>query len=73
MRISRWISENKQKDRIWNKEIFLKIGVVCIDEKMSDNCLKRFGHEHRRAINVAVRKSESIQVEKTKKVEEYQK
>ena len=67
MRILRWISENTPKDRIWNKEICLKIGVVCIDEQMRGNCLRWFCHVQRRAFNVVVRKSESIQVERMKK------
>ena len=33
MRMVRWICGNAQKDRIWNEEICLKIGVVPINGK----------------------------------------
>ena len=46
-----------------NEEIFLKIGVAPIDEKMRESCLRWFGHVQRRAINEPVRKSELIQVQ----------
>ena len=32
--------ENIGKDRIWNKDIRLKIGMVFIDEKTRENCLR---------------------------------
>ena len=48
-----------------NEEIFLKIGVAPIDEKMRESCLRWFGHVQRRVINEPVRKSELIQVEGT--------
>lgn len=41
------ISGNRQKDRIQNEEIFLKIGVAPIDEKMGRVHLRWFGHVHR--------------------------
>lgn len=44
MRMLRWISGNTWKDRIQNEEIHLKIGVVPIDEKMREDCLRWFGH-----------------------------
>ena len=56
-----------------NEEIFLKIGVAPIDEKMRESCLRWFGHVQRRAINEPVRKSELIQVEGMQKGEEDQK
>ena len=56
MRILRWTSENTWKDRIWNEEICLKIGVAPIDENMRKNHLRWFDHVQRRAINAPVRK-----------------
>ena len=44
MRMLRWISGNTWKDRIQNEEIHLKIGLVPIDEKMREDCLRWFGH-----------------------------
>lgn len=40
MRIVKWLSEDTQKDMIWNEEIHLKTGVAPIDEKMRDGCLR---------------------------------
>ena len=44
MRMLRWISGNTRKYRISNEEIYLKIGVTPIDEKMRESCLRCFGH-----------------------------
>ena len=56
MRMLRWISENTWKDRIWNEEIYLKIGVAPIDENMRKNHLRWFDHVQRRTINTPIRK-----------------
>ena len=70
MRMLRWISRNTRKYMIRNVEIRLKIGVTSINEKMRESRLRQFGLVQRRAIDAPVRKSESIQVEGVKKVEE---
>jgi len=44
MRMLRWISGNTRKYRISNEEIYLKIGVTPIDEKMRESRLRCFGH-----------------------------
>ena len=67
MRMLRWINGNTRKDRIRNEEIYLKIGVAPIDEKMIESNLKWLGHVQRISINASVRKSELIQVERIKK------
>ena len=72
LRILRWITGKTQKDMISNEEIRLKIRVAPIDEKMRESCLKWFGHVQKRVINTLMRKSELIQVEKQKKLEEDQ-
>ena len=73
MRMVRWICGNAQKDRIWNEEICLKIGVVPINgkekKKKRESHLKWFGHVQRRVINAMVRKSDLINVEEKKIVE----
>ena len=61
--------ENIWKDRIWNKEIYLDIGVAPIDEKMRESHLKWFDHVQMRASKEPVRKNKLIQVEGTKKIE----
>ena len=70
MRMLRWLSGNTRKYRIQNEKTSFKIAVTLIDEKMKESHLRWFGHVQRRAINALVRKSELIQVEGTKKVEE---
>jgi len=65
MRMLRWMSGNTRKDRIWNEEICLKIGVAPIDEKLREIRLRWFIHV--RVTNARVRKSKLIQVEKTKR------
>ena len=58
IRMLRWIKVNTQKDRIWNEEIHLKIGVASIDEKIWKISLKWFHHVRRgREINAVVKKS----------------
>ena len=44
MRVLRWISGNIRKDKIRNEDICLRIVVASSDEKMRENCLRRFGH-----------------------------
>ena len=39
MRMLRWVSKNKWKDRIQNKEICIKIGIAPSDEKIKENYL----------------------------------
>ena len=70
MRILRWTSENTWKDRIWNEEICLKIGVASIDENMRKNHLRWFDHVQRRAINAPVRKWVDLSWGNKKKVEQ---
>ena len=67
IRMLRWISGNTRKDKIQTKENCLKIRVTPIDEKMRESCLSWFGHVHRITKNERVKKSELIQVERTKK------
>ena len=67
MRMLRWVSKNKWKDRIQNKEICIKIGIAPSDEKMKENHLTQFDHVLRKVTNTMVIKSRLIQVEKTKK------
>ena len=50
--------ENIWKDRIWNKEIYLDIGVAPIDEKMRESHLKWFDYVQRRANKEPVRKKQ---------------
>jgi hypothetical protein len=45
---------------IQNEKICLKMWMTPIDEKIRENCLRWFGHVHKRAINVLVRKSKLI-------------
>ena len=41
------VSGNRRKDRVQNEEIFLKIGVAPINEKMRKMRLRWFGHVQR--------------------------
>ena len=66
----KWICENARKDRIWNEEIQLKIGVGPIDEMMKPNCLRWFGHMQKRVINALVNKRNLIKDERTKRGKE---
>ena len=61
------ISENTSKYRIWNGDIYLKINVAVIDEKIRESRWRQFGHVHNGAIDAPMRKSELIQVEKFSK------
>ena len=71
MTMLRQISGHTRKYEIRNKEIYLRIKVVPIDEKMKEHRLRWFDHVQRRAINALVRKSELIQIKRTKnKVDE---
>ena len=44
LKMWRWINGNTKKDRFWNEEIHLNIGVISINEKMRKMCLRWFGH-----------------------------
>ena len=61
---------NERQGSIWNEKIRLKIGVVDIDEKISDHQLRWFVRVQRRVINAIVESSDLIQVKETKKVKE---
>jgi hypothetical protein len=69
LRMLRWISRNIRKDRIRNEEIFLKIGMTPINEKMRENHLRWFGHVQRIVVSALGTKSELIKVEGMKKIE----
>ena len=45
-----------RKDRIWNDVILEKIGVAPIEEKMTENHLRWFGHVQRRPQEALVRR-----------------
>ena len=53
MRMLRWLCDNTQRDRVRNEDIFTKIGVVSIEEKMRENRLRWFGHVRRRATDTS--------------------
>ena len=63
MRMLRWISEYTRKNKIWNEEIRLEIGVVPIDEKIIESRLWCFGYVQRSVTNAPIRNSEFIQIE----------
>ena len=62
--------DNGGFERVHWGQYGVKIEVAPIDEKMRENHLKWFVHVERRVINASVKKSDLIQVEGTKKVEE---
>ena len=48
MRMLRWICGNTWRDKVRNEDSRTKIGVISIEEKMRENCLRWFGHARRR-------------------------
>ena len=44
MCILRWMCGNTRRDKVRNKDIRTKIDVAPIEEKMSENRLRWFGH-----------------------------
>lgn len=66
MRMIRWMSENKKRlDR--HENIGHNLGVASIEDRMSENHLRWFGHVWRRPEHVAVKMSDGIQTTTKKK------
>ena len=56
-----------RKDRIWNDVILEKIGVAPIEEKMTENHLRWFGHVQRRPQEEPVRRVDNMIFSQDKK------
>ena len=56
MRKLRWMCDYTRKDRIRNEVIREKIGVAPIEEKMTENWLRWFGHVQRRPQEAPIRR-----------------
>ncbi|WAH45030.1 hypothetical protein NZD89_29235 (plasmid) [Alicyclobacillus fastidiosus] len=61
MRMLRWMCGHIRKDKIRNKVIRNKIGVVPIEEKVRDTRLRWFGHVRRRPKDAPVRRVDEIE------------
>ena len=47
----RWMCDNTWRDKVRNRDIYTKIGVAPIEEKMRENRLRWLGHEQCRPID----------------------
>ena len=47
MLMFRWMCGNKRRDKVRNEDIYTKIGVALIEEKIRENRLRWFGHVRR--------------------------
>ena len=56
MRMLRWMCDNTRQDKIRNDVIWKKIGVAPIEEKITKNQLKWFGHVQRRSQKAPIRR-----------------
>ena len=57
----RWMCGHTRKDKIRNKVIRNKVGVVSIEEKMRESKLRRFDHVRRRPKDAPVRRVDEME------------
>ncbi|RWR94899.1 ataxia telangiectasia mutated family protein [Cinnamomum micranthum f. kanehirae] len=62
MRMLRWMCGITRRDRIRNEEIWGKVGIAPIGDKMRENRLKWFGHVRRRPTEAPVKRCESMEI-----------
>lgn len=55
MRMLRSMSSNTFKDRMKKENIWSKLGITPIEDKMRENRIRWFGYVHRRPINAIVK------------------
>jgi hypothetical protein len=55
MRMLRWFCGHARRDRAWNKDIWDRVGVAIIEEKLIQYRLRWFGHVQRRPTEALVR------------------
>ncbi|XP_070015957.1 uncharacterized protein [Nicotiana sylvestris] len=62
MRMLRWMCGHTRLDKIRNDDIWRKVGVASVDDKMREARLRWFGHVQRRSIDAPVRRCEQLAV-----------
>ncbi|KAG5605125.1 hypothetical protein H5410_026617, partial [Solanum commersonii] len=60
IRILRWMSYHTRSDKIRNEDIWDKVGVTFVVEKMRETILKWFGHVKRRCIDTLVKRCKKL-------------
>ena len=61
--------DNTRRDKVRNKDIRTKIGVVSIEEKMREHCLRWFDHVRRRPTDAPVQRVERIKLGQVKRAQ----
>ena len=69
MRMLRWMCGNTRREKVRNKDICTKIGVVSIKKKMKENRLRWFDHMRRRPTDVPVRRVDRINLRQVKRAQ----
>ncbi|KAI8572176.1 hypothetical protein RHMOL_Rhmol01G0177900 [Rhododendron molle] len=60
MRMLRWMCGKTRRDRIRNEIVREMVGVAPIEEKLSENRLRWFGHVYHRPEDAAVKRADRI-------------
>jgi len=60
MRMLRWMCGHTRPDKIRNVDIWEKVGVAPMDDRMREERLRWFGHVQRRSIDSPVRRCEML-------------
>jgi len=58
MRMLRWMCDNTRRDKVRNENIYTKIGVASIEEKIRENRLRWFDHVRYKPTDPPVRRVE---------------
>ena len=69
MRMLRWMCGNTRRDKMRNEDIYIKIGVASIEEKMRENRLRWFGYVRRKPADAPVWRVERINLGQVKRAE----
>ena len=64
----RWLCGKTRMDKVRDEDIHNLVGVASIEDKMRENCLRRFGHIGCKPMNAAVRRVEKIDIKQGKKL-----
>ncbi|XP_070013666.1 uncharacterized protein [Nicotiana sylvestris] len=60
MRMLRWMCGHTRIDNIRNEDIWEKVGVASVDDKMHEARLRWFGHARRRSLDAPVKRCELL-------------